>query len=59
MKLEDFHKMVGITNEEQRRTYYQVHHLALYSCPFCGEIVFDILIGCPNGCPKYKSTNLE
>lgn len=46
MKLADFHKMVGITNEEERRTYYKIHHLGLYICPECDEIIDDIRRGC-------------
>ena len=48
MKLDDFHKMVGITNEEQRRAYYRIHQLGLYSCMKCGEIVYDVMNGCPS-----------
>ncbi len=47
MKLEDFHKMVGITNEEQRRTYYHIHKLGIYSCLKCGEIIYNTVLGCP------------
>ena len=60
MKLTDFHKMVGITNEEERRTYYKIHQLGLYSCPECDEIIDDIRQGCPvceYGKTKYETHN--
>jgi hypothetical protein len=47
MKLADFHKMLGITNEEQRKAYYRIHMLGIYSCMHCDEIIFDLNAGCP------------
>jgi len=61
MKLKDFHKMVGITNEEQRKTYYRIHMLGIYSCQVCDEIVTNLDAGCPvcgkgkDACTLYMS----